>query len=291
MSATVQIGSLRIGPGAPLALIAGPDVIESPKLAHSVANELVRLCASLKMPFIYKASFDKANRTSGESFRGPGVEKGLLTLSEIRQRHGVPVLTDVHEPDQVTPVANVVDVIQIPAFLCRQTDLVTAAAKSGAAVNIKKGQFLAPGDTQHIVDKCREAGAERILLTERGVTFGYNNLVVDMRSIPWMQRETGCPVIFDATHSAQLPSAAGGQSGGTREFIPALARAAVAAGADAVFMEVHPEPEKALCDGAVSWRLDELEPLLRSLQAIRAALTQDVAGTGETKPQSKASKA
>jgi 2-dehydro-3-deoxyphosphooctonate aldolase (KDO 8-P synthase) len=193
-------------------------------------------------------------------------------LGAIKSKLHVPVLTDIHEPAQAAPAAQVCDVLQIPAFLCRQTDLLVAAAQTGAAINIKKGQFIAPGDVRHVVEKCREAGNGRVLLTERGVTFGYNNLVVDMRAIPWMQRETGCPVVFDATHSAQLPSAAQGRSGGTREFIPHLARAAVAAGADGVFVEVHPEPERALCDGAVAWRLDNLPALLESLLAIRAAL-------------------
>jgi 2-dehydro-3-deoxyphosphooctonate aldolase (KDO 8-P synthase) len=221
------------------------------------------------MPLLFKASFDKANRTSIRSVRGPGLEKGLAILAEVKGRHGVPILTDFHEAAQAAPAAEVADVLQIPAFLCRQTDLITAAARTGKAVNIKKGQFVAPEDTRHMVEKCREAGGERVLLTERGTSFGYHNLVVDMRAIPWMQRETGCPVIFDATHSAQLPSGAGDESGGRREFIPHLARAAVAAGADAVFMEVHPRPEEALCDGAIAWRLSEVPALLADLSAIR----------------------
>ncbi|MBN1478585.1 3-deoxy-8-phosphooctulonate synthase [Candidatus Sumerlaeota bacterium] len=272
MKNPVEIRSLRIGAGAPLALIAGPDVIESPDLAHSVAERLVEICGALGLPLIFKASFDKANRTSVDSFRGPGLERGLKTLAEIKRRHGVPILTDIHEPAQAAPAAEVADVLQVPAFLCRQTDLITAVARTGAVVNIKKGQFVAPPDMRHAAEKCRAAGNERVLLTERGFAFGYNNLVVDMRSIPWMQREVGCPVVFDATHSVQLPSAAAGQSGGTRDFIPHLARAAVAAGADAVFMEVHPDPDQALCDGAVSWRLDDLPTLLEGLLALRAAL-------------------
>lgn len=276
MHASVTIGPVTIGPAAPLALIAGPDVIESPALAHEVAGRLREICDRLAMPLIYKASFDKANRTSIESFRGPGLDKGLEVLAEVKRRHHLPVLTDIHEPGQAAPAAAVVDVLQIPAFLCRQTDLIVAAARTGVALNIKKGQFVAPADTAHIVAKCRAAGNDRVFLTERGSAFGYNNLVVDMRAIPWMQRLTGCPVAFDATHSAQLPSAAAGQSGGLREFIPHLARAAVAAGADAVFMEVHPEPERALCDAAVSWRLDDLPELLAGLQRIRAAVAAGV---------------
>ncbi len=275
MVGSVAIDAVTIGPGHPLALIAGPDVIESPELVHEIAERLVTLCASLKVPLIFKASFDKANRTSVDAFRGPGLTKGLEVLAEVKRRHGVPILTDVHESAQAAPAAEVADVLQIPAFLCRQTDLIAAVAKTGAAVNVKKGQFVAPADTVHIVSKCRAAGAERILLTERGHAFGYNNLVVDMRSIPIMRHATDCPVIFDATHSAQLPSAAGGQSGGTREFVPHLARAAVAAGADAIFMEVHPRPEEALCDGAVSWRLDDLPALLETLQAVAAALSAE----------------
>jgi 2-dehydro-3-deoxyphosphooctonate aldolase (KDO 8-P synthase) len=270
----VEIRSLRIGAGSPLALIAGPDVIESPDLAHGVAERLVEICGALDLPLIYKASFDKANRTSVDSFRGPGLDEGLETLAEIKRRHGVPILTDVHEPAQAAPAAEVADVLQVPAFLCRQTDLITAVARTGAVVNIKKGQFVAPADMRHAAEKCRAVGSERVLLTERGFAFGYNNLVVDMRSIPWMQREVGCPVVFDATHSVQLPSAGAGQSGGTRDFIPHLARAAVAAGADAVFMEVHPDPDQALCDGAVSWRLDDLPALLEGLLALRAALDE-----------------
>jgi 2-dehydro-3-deoxyphosphooctonate aldolase (KDO 8-P synthase) len=269
----LTIGSITLGEGSPLALIAGPDVIETADLAQEVAERLVAITGPLGMPLIFKASFDKANRTSGESFRGPGLRRGLAVLAEIKRRIGVPILTDIHERDQAAPAAEVADVLQIPAFLCRQTDLIVAAAKTGAAINVKKGQFVAPADTRHIVAKCRAAGNERVMLTERGYAFGYNNLVVDMRSIPWMRRETGCPVVFDATHSAQLPSAGASQSGGSREFIPHLARAAVAAGADAVFMEVHPRPGEALCDAAVSWRLDDLSPLLESLQRIRAALS------------------
>lgn len=272
MATVVTLGSVSIGAGQPLALIAGPDVIETPALADEVAERLVAICRPLGLPLIFKASFDKANRTSIHSFRGPGLDEGLTVLAGIRRRHGVPVMTDIHEPPQAAPAASAVDILQIPAFLCRQTDLLVAASRTGAAVNIKKGQFVAPGDMTHAVEKCRDAGCDRVMVTERGATFGYNSLVVDMRAIPWMQREAECPVVFDATHSVQRPSAAGGQSGGTREYIPHLARAAVAAGADAVFMEVHPDPDRALCDGAVSWKLDDLAPLLDSLLAIRAAV-------------------
>lgn len=286
MQNPVAIANFQIGQGSPLALIAGPDVIESPELVHETAEELARICGEIGLSLIFKCSYDKANRTSVDSFRGPGLERGLEILADVKTKLGIPILTDIHEASQAAPVAEVADVIQVPAFLCRQTDLVAAVAKTGKVVNIKKGQFVAPGDTRHIVQKCERCGNDKVLLTERGHTFGYNNLVVDMRAIPMMQTETGCPVVYDATHSVQLPSAAAGQSGGTREFIPHLARAAVAAGADAVFMEVHPEPEKALCDGAVSWRLSELPALLRSLSAIHAALRQS--GTSGGSQASKA---
>jgi 2-dehydro-3-deoxyphosphooctonate aldolase (KDO 8-P synthase) len=266
MAARVDIGEIPIGPGLPLVLIAGPDVIESRDLVLQTAERLQSACATIGAPLIFKASFDKANRTSIDSFRGPGLEAGLEVLREVKDSLGLPLTTDVHETAQVGAVAEVVDLIQIPAFLCRQTDLLRAAANSGCAVNVKKGQFVAPPDTVHIAQKLRDSGCERILLTERGSSFGYNNLVVDMRSIPWMREATGCPVVFDATSD--------GQSGGTRDFIPHLARAAVAAGSDAVFMEVHPDPATAKCDAAVSWPLDRLESLLRTLSEIRQLLLE-----------------
>jgi 2-dehydro-3-deoxyphosphooctonate aldolase (KDO 8-P synthase) len=261
------------GPGQPLLLIAGPCVLESGDLCWNVAWEMKAVCERLGISYVFKASFDKANRTSLNSFRGPGLKKGLRQLCRIRQEIKVPVLSDVHESNQIDLAMECLDIIQIPAFLCRQTDLLTAAAKSGRPVNLKKGQFLSPWDMKHAVDKVRAAGNERILLTERGSCFGYNNLVVDMRSLPVM-RSFGCPVIFDATHSVQLPGGMGGTSGGQRKFIPALTRAAMAAGIDGLFMEVHPEPDKALCDGPNSIPLDKVEPLLRQLLEIRNAVNK-----------------
>jgi 2-dehydro-3-deoxyphosphooctonate aldolase (KDO 8-P synthase) len=263
-------GRYEVGPGQPLLLLAGPCVLESGELAWDIAREMKAICARLGISYVFKASFDKANRTSLDSFRGPGLENGLRQLGRIRAEVGVPVVSDVHESGQVEMAADLLDIIQIPAFLCRQTDLLVAAARSGATVNLKKGQFVAPWDMQHAVGKIRAAGCERLLLTERGVSFGYNNLVVDIRSLPIL-RGFGCPVIFDATHSVQLPGGAGASSGGQREFVPVLARAAMAAGIDGLFMEVHPDPDKALCDGPNSWPLDQVEPLLRRLLAIRTA--------------------
>jgi 2-dehydro-3-deoxyphosphooctonate aldolase (KDO 8-P synthase) len=263
-------GRYEVGPGQPLLLLAGPCVLESGELAWDIAREMKAICARLGISYVFKASFDKANRTSLDSFRGPGLENGLRQLGRIRAEVGVPVVSDVHESGQVEMAADLLDIIQIPAFLCRQTDLLVAAARSGATVNLKKGQFVAPWDMEHAVGKIRAAGCERLLLTERGASFGYNNLVVDMRSLPIL-RGFGCPVIFDATHSVQLPGGAGASSGGQREFVPVLARAAMAAGIDGLFMEVHPEPDKALCDGPNSWPLDQVEPLLRRLLAIRTA--------------------
>jgi len=263
-------GRYEVGPGQPLLLLAGPCVLESGELAWDIAREMKDICARLGISYVFKASFDKANRTSLDSFRGPGLENGLRQLGRIRAEVGVPVVSDVHESGQVEMAADLLDIIQIPAFLCRQTDLLVAAARSGATVNLKKGQFVAPWDMQHAVGKIRAAGCERLLLTERGVSFGYNNLVVDMRSLPIL-RGFGCPVIFDATHSVQLPGGAGASSGGQREFVPILARAAMATGIDGLFMEVHPDPDKALCDGPNSWPLDQVEPLLRRLLAIRTA--------------------
>lgn len=265
------------GPGQPLLLLAGPCVLESEELAWHVATEMKKVCQELGISYVFKASFDKANRTSLNSFRGPGLDKGLRVLARIRDEIGVAVVSDIHGVSQVERAAEVLDILQIPAFLCRQTDLLVAAAQSGRAVNIKKGQFVSPWDMKYAVDKVRAAGGQNILLTERGTSFGYNNLVVDMRALPVM-RALGCPVIFDATHSVQLPGGAGGSSGGQSEFIAPLARAAMAAGIDGLFMEVHPEPAKALCDGPNSWPLDRVASLLRQLLAIRAAAGEAING-------------
>jgi 2-dehydro-3-deoxyphosphooctonate aldolase (KDO 8-P synthase) len=263
----VEVGPIRIGGRQPLALIAGPCVIESPEGTLAIAAALKELTTRLAIPFIFKASYDKANRTALSAYRGPGLKDGLAVLARIKRELHVPVLSDVHAVNEVAAAAEVLDVIQIPAFLCRQTDLLLAVAAAGKPVNVKKGQFLAPWDVANVVEKIVSTGNRRVLLTERGVMFGYNNLVVDFRSIPILQ-QTGCPVVFDATHSVQLPGGAGQSSGGQRQFAPVLARAAVAAGADAVFMEVHPEPDRALCDGPNSLRLDMLPPLLAQLKAI-----------------------
>ncbi|MBU4263419.1 MAG: 3-deoxy-8-phosphooctulonate synthase [Proteobacteria bacterium] len=257
----------RIGPGHPLLLIAGPCVLESEEIARRIASHVKEVAGRLGISFVFKASFDKANRTSLASYRGPGLTEGLRILAAIRQEFQVPVISDVHDVTQVEQASQVLDILQIPAFLCRQTDLLVAAARTGKVVNVKKGQFMAPWDMEHAVGKIRESGNRNILLTERGTTLGYNNLVVDMRSLPIM-RSLGCPVIYDATHSVQLPGGAGGSSGGQRQFIAPLTRAAVAAGVDGIFMEVHPEPEKALCDGPNSLPLDQLESLLTTIVAI-----------------------
>ena len=252
----------------PLFLIAGPCVIESRQLALDTAGTLKELCAGLGVPFIYKSSFDKANRSSGRSFRGPGREAGLAILAEVKAAIGVPVLTDVHEHDDIVPAAAAVDVLQTPAFLCRQTDFIRAVAAAGRAVNIKKGQFLAPADMKNVVAKAKDAsGADNIMVCERGVSFGYNNLVSDMRSLAIM-RDTGCPVVFDATHSVQLPGGQGTTSGGQREFVPVLARAAVASGVSGLFMETHPRPEKALSDGPNAWPLAMMKELLETLKEL-----------------------
>ncbi len=273
VSITTPDDRYQVGPGKPLLLLAGPCVLESGELAWDIAREMKKICKRLGISYVFKASFDKANRTSLESFRGPGLENGLRQLGRIRSEVGVPVVSDIHESSQVEMAADLLDIIQIPAFLCRQTDLLVAAAKSGVAVNLKKGQFVAPWDMVHAVGKIRAAGCDRLLLTERGTSFGYNNLVVDMRSLPVM-RDMGCPVIFDTTHSVQLPGGQGTSSGGQREFIPTLARASMAAGIDGLFMEVHPDPDKALCDGPNSWPLDKVESLLRQLLAIRTAIEE-----------------
>jgi len=255
----------------PLFLIAGPCVIESEQLALDTAGYLKELTAELKIPFIYKSSFDKANRSSHESFRGLGVEKGLQILEKVKQTLGVPILTDVHEDTPLAEVASVVDVMQTPAFLCRQTNFIQAVARQGIPVNIKKGQFLAPWDMKHVVNKAKATGNEQIMVCERGVSFGYNNLVSDMRSLAVM-RDTNCPVVFDGTHSVQLPGGQGTVSGGQREFVPVLARAAVAVGIAGLFMETHPNPEKALSDGPNSWPLHRMKELLETLMTIDEAV-------------------
>jgi 2-dehydro-3-deoxyphosphooctonate aldolase (KDO 8-P synthase) len=266
---TVDIGSLTIGDHQPLVLIAGPCVIEGADRTLAIGRAIRDITSRLGIPYIFKASFDKANRSAYGSFRGPGLTEGLAILGAIRKELEVPVLSDIHCVTQVAAAAAVLDVLQIPAFLCRQTDLVFAAAASGVAVNVKKGQFLAPKDMQNVINKIREAGNEKILLTERGVSFGYNNLVVDMRSLPIM-RSMGYPVVFDATHSVQLPGGAGTSSSGQKEFVPYLTRAAAAAGVDALFMEVHDNPAEALSDGPNMLGIDQLEDLLRDVQAIDA---------------------
>ncbi len=264
--------AIACGQGRPLLWIAGPCVIESHELTLDIAEQLAAMARRLAVPLIFKASFDKANRSSGRSFRGPGLEKGLRTLAEVKRRTGLPVLTDIHEPGHAGPVAEVCDVLQIPAFLARQTDLLLAAGKTGRAVSVKKGQFMAPWDMRQVVNKLAETGNRRLLLTERGVTFGYGNLVSDMRSIPLMQ-DLGCPVIFDATHSVQMPGAAGDRSGGDRRMVPYLAKAATACGCDGLFLEVHPRPDEALSDGPNMLVLDDfprlVECCLRICEAIR----------------------
>jgi 2-dehydro-3-deoxyphosphooctonate aldolase (KDO 8-P synthase) len=286
----VRIGNVVCGRGQPLLWILGPCVIESHELTLWIADRLAEMAHDYQLSVVFKASFDKANRSSGKSFRGPGLKEGLKTLAAVKQRTGLPVTSDVHEVHQVGPVAEVCDLLQIPAFLARQTDLIEAAGRSGAAVNVKKGQFMAPWDMRHVVNKMTEVGNQRLLLTERGTTFGYGNLVNDMRSIPWMQ-DLGCPVIFDATHSVQMPGSGGGpnaqhpqgagsakvagplsSSGGDRRMIPVLARAAVAGGCDGLFLETHPRPEEALSDGPNMVVLDQLPALIESCLRLRQAL-------------------
>jgi 2-dehydro-3-deoxyphosphooctonate aldolase (KDO 8-P synthase) len=266
----VTIGNLQCGAGQPLLWIAGPCVIESHDLTLSIAETLRQLADRLGVPLIFKASFDKANRTSAKSFRGPGLHDGLRTLDAVRRRTGLPVTTDIHECHQAQPVAEVCELIQVPAFLARQTDLVQAAGRTGRAVNVKKGQFMAPWDMSHVVTKMAEVGNRNLLLTERGTTFGYGQLVNDMRAIPWMQ-ELGCPVIFDATHSVQMPGGRGDRSGGDRRMVPFLARAAVACGCDGVFLETHPRPDEALSDGPNMIALDDLPRLMQECLRIRRA--------------------
>ena len=273
----VKVGTLSLGGGhgAPLFLIAGPCVIESADLLKRVAGHVAPLARKLGIPYIFKASFDKANRSGARSFRGVPMDEGLAMLAEVREEFGCPVLSDIHDPAQAVPAAEVLDCLQVPAFLCRQTDLLLAAALTGKAVNVKKGQFMAPWDMKNVVDKVtgNTSGNNRnLLLTERGVSFGYNRLVSDMTAIPMMQ-ELGCPVVFDATHSVQQPGGLGTASGGSREMVPTLARAAVAAGCDGIFLEVHPDPDKALSDGPNTIPLDEVEPLLKHLIAIRDAVS------------------
>ncbi len=265
----MKLCGFEVGLDKPFFLIAGPCVIESEQMCLDIAGEMKEITSSLNIPYIFKASFDKANRSSGKSFRGPGMQAGLDILARVRREIGVPVLTDVHTEEEIPAVAAVVDVLQTPAFLCRQTDFIHAVAASGTPVNIKKGQFMAPGDMKNVVDKAREAngGADNILVCERGASFGYNNLVSDMRSLAIM-RETGCPVVFDATHSVQLPGGQGTSSGGQREFVPVLARAAVAVGISGLFMETHPDPACALSDGPNAWPLPKMRQLLTVLKML-----------------------
>jgi len=276
-TAVVRIGALTIGGGAPMALIGGPCAIEDEKHALMTAERLATIAAERRVPFVYKSSYDKANRSSINGYRGPGLREGLRILRKVRDTLGVPVLSDVHQVSEVAPAAEVLDVLQIPAFLCRQTDLILAVAQTGKVVNVKKGQFLAPGDMKNVIDKILSVGNRSILLTERGTSFGYHNLVVDLRGLADM-RALGFPVVFDATHAVQLPGGAGDRSGGERKYVPALARAAVAFGVDALFMEMHEDPDRTLpdgrplSDGPNMLRIDDLPRLLRQLGAIEAAV-------------------
>jgi len=263
----VKLCGFEVGPDQPFFLIAGPCVIESEQLAIDTSGVLKEICARLDVPLIFKSSFDKANRTSGSSFRGLGIAEGLRILAEVKRQVSVPVLTDVHEDTDIAMVANVVDVMQTPAFLCRQTNFVQRVAAAGIPVNLKKGQFLSPWEMTNVVEKAKATGNQQIMVCERGVSFGYNNLVSDMRSLAVM-RETGCPVVFDATHSVQLPGGQGGSSGGQREFVPVLARAAVAVGVSGLFMETHPDPDQALSDGPNAWPLGQIEELLTTLKEL-----------------------
>lgn len=267
----MKLISFEVGPDRPFFLIAGPCVIESEGLVLDVAGRLKEMTSALKIPFIFKASFDKANRSSRSSFRGPGLEEGLKALSRVREQIGVPVLTDVHEDTPLAEVSAVVDVLQTPAFLCRQTNFIIAVCSQGKPVNIKKGQFLSPWEMQNVADKARSTGNTQIMVCERGFSFGYNNLISDMRSLAVM-RATGCPVVFDATHSVQLPGGQGDSSGGQREFVPVLARAAVAAGVSGIFMETHPDPANALSDGPNAWPLDRMSSLLSTLAELDLAV-------------------
>ena len=271
----MKLCGFEVGAQSPLFIIAGPCVIESESLALETAGILKEICEALKLPLIYKSSFDKANRSSLSSYRGPGFEKGLQILEKVKAQVGVPILTDVHEDTPMMEVASVVDVLQTPAFLCRQTNFIQKVSATQKPVNIKKGQFLSPWEMKHVVSKAKATGNEDIMVCERGVSFGYNNLVSDMRSLQVM-RETGCPVVYDATHSVQLPGGQDGKTGGQREFIPTLARAAVAAGIAGLFMETHPDPDKALSDGPNSWPLAKMKPLLETLLTIDQAVKQSV---------------
>jgi 2-dehydro-3-deoxyphosphooctonate aldolase (KDO 8-P synthase) len=270
---SVTIGNIVCGPGQPLMWICGPCVIESHEMTLRIATELRKIADRLSLPLIFKASFDKANRSSGKSFRGPGLQEGLKTLAAVKRETSLPVTTDIHECHQAAPVGEVCDLLQVPAFLARQTDLLFAAGKTGRAVNVKKGQFMAPWDMKNVVAKLAEVDNHRVLLTERGSTFGYGQLVVDMRSVPYMQ-DLGCPVIFDATHSVQTPGALGDRTGGDRRMIPHLARAAVAAGCNGIFMETHPDPDKALSDGPNNIPLAELPGLIETCLRLRRALDE-----------------
>jgi 2-dehydro-3-deoxyphosphooctonate aldolase (KDO 8-P synthase) len=267
----MKLCGFEVGLDQPLFLIAGPDSLESEQLCIDVAGYIKERAAKLRMPYVFKGSFDKANRTSGKSYRGPGMEEGLKILAAVKKQVGVPVLTDVHEDTPLQEVAAVVDVLQTPAFLCRQTNFIRSVAKQGKPVNVKKGQFLSPWEMKNVVDKARDTGNEQVMVCERGFSFGYNNLVVDMRGLAAM-RDTGCPVVFDATHSVQLPGGQGSASGGQREYIPVLARAAVAAGVSGVFMETHPKPDEALCDGPNSWPLKLMGELIETLYALDATV-------------------
>ncbi len=275
----MQLCDFEVGSDKPFFLIAGPCVVESEQMAVDVAAFLQELTTELGIAFIYKSSYDKANRSSHDSYRGPGIAEGLKILAKVKETLNVPVLTDVHDGSPLDEIAAVVDVLQTPAFLCRQTDFIQDVASHGLPVNIKKGQFLAPWDMQHVVNKARAAGNEQIMVCERGASFGYNYLVSDMRSLVVMQ-ETGCPVVFDATHSVQMPGGQGAQSGGQREFIPALARAATAVGIAGLFMETHPDPEKALSDGPNSWPLDKMRELLETLKNIDEQVKPAIGKTG-----------
>ena len=275
----MKLCGFEVGAEHPFFLIAGPCVIESEQLALDTAGTLKEICGRLDIPFIYKSSFDKANRSSGESFRGPGVDEGLRILAEVKRQIDVPVLTDVHEDTNIRMVSRVVDVMQTPAFLCRQTNFIHRVAAAGIPVNIKKGQFLSPWDMQNVVDKAKATGNQNILVCERGASFGYNNLISDMRSLAVM-RDTGCPVVFDATHSVQLPGGQGTSSGGQREFVPVLARAAVAVGVSGLFMETHPDPDKALSDGPNAWPLGQIEDLLSTLRELDAVSKKQKYSTG-----------
>ncbi|HYU71017.1 MAG TPA: 3-deoxy-8-phosphooctulonate synthase [Burkholderiales bacterium] len=283
----MKLCGFEAGLDKPLFLIAGPCVVESRQMAFDTASALKEICKELGVPFIYKSSYDKANRSSGKSYRGLGMDKGLEILAEVKKKVGVPVLTDVHDKEDAAKVAAAVDVLQTPAFLCRQTDFIHAVASAGRPVNIKKGQFLSPAEMKNVVEKAREAsGKDNILVCERGASFGYNNLVSDMRSLAIM-RETGCPVVFDATHSVQLPGGQGTSSGGQREFVPVLARAAVASGVAGVFMETHPDPDKALSDGPNAWPLDRMKELLATLKELDALVKRGGFAEQKLKTQNK----